>query len=46
VALVAAAALTDADVSVATASALGGQPVAALLRWEERPGNQAPADEV
>jgi hypothetical protein len=45
-ALVAAAVLTDADVSAAPAASLGGEPVAALLRWEERPGNQPPADEV
>jgi hypothetical protein len=44
--LVAAAVLTDADVAAAPAPALDGQPVAALLRWEERPGNQAPSDEV
>jgi hypothetical protein len=45
-ALVAAAVLTDADVAVATTAALGGEPVAALLRWEERPDNQPPAEEA
>ena len=45
-ALVAAAVLTDADVAVATSCALGGEPVAALLRWEERPDNLPPAEEV
>jgi hypothetical protein len=34
-ALVAAAALTGADVSVAPAGAMGGAPVAALLRWDQ-----------
>jgi hypothetical protein len=34
-ALVAAAVLTDADVSVARSSTLGGAPVAALLRWDQ-----------
>jgi len=34
-ALVAAAALTDAPVSVAPSSILGGAPVAALLRWDQ-----------
>jgi hypothetical protein len=38
--------LTDADVAVATSAALGGEPVAALLRWEERPDNQPPAEET
>lgn len=45
-ALVAAAVLTDAEVSAAPAATMGGEPVAAVLRWEERPGNQPPADEV
>ena len=34
-ALIAAACLTDADVSVATAATMGGAPVAALLRWNQ-----------
>ncbi len=34
-ALVAAAVLTDAEVGVAPASAMGGSPVAALLRWDQ-----------
>jgi hypothetical protein len=34
-ALVAAAVLTSADVSVVGRTALGGQPVAALLRWDQ-----------
>ena len=34
-ALIAAAALTGADVSVSRRSTLGGSPVAALLRWEQ-----------
>lgn len=34
-ALVAAAALTGADVAVGPARALGGEPVAALLRWDQ-----------
>jgi hypothetical protein len=34
-ALIAAAVRTDADVSVAPSSALGGAPVAALLRWDQ-----------
>jgi hypothetical protein len=34
-ALIAAAALTSADVVVARASTLGGAPVAALLRWDQ-----------
>ena len=40
--LVALAALTDADVRVARRGTLGGEPVAALLRWD----NTATADEV
>ena len=44
--LVAAAVLTDADLVAGTAATLQGAPVAALLRWEERPGGAAPADEV
>jgi hypothetical protein len=34
-ALVAAACLTDADISVATTATMGGAPVAALLRWNQ-----------
>ena len=34
-ALIAAACLTDADISVATAGTMGGAPVAALLRWNQ-----------
>lgn len=34
-ALLAAAVLTDADVSVLPAAAMGGAPVAALLRWNQ-----------
>jgi hypothetical protein len=45
-ALVGAAVLTDAAVATAPAATLEGEPVAALLRWEERPDNQPPADEV
>jgi hypothetical protein len=45
-ALVAAAVLTGAEVSAAPRAVLQREPVAALLRWEERPGNQAPASEV
>jgi hypothetical protein len=33
--LVAAAAVTDAEVVVSRASTLGGAPVAALLRWHQ-----------
>ena len=41
-ALIAAAALTGADVSVARAGTLGGAPVAALLRWHQTAvGSQA-----
>jgi hypothetical protein len=36
-ALVAAAVLTDADVGVAPSAAMGGAPVAALLRWNQPP---------
>jgi hypothetical protein len=45
-ALVAAAVLTDAEISAARATALGGEPVAALLRWEERPEDQPPSERV
>jgi Bacterial archaeo-eukaryotic release factor family 2 len=34
-ALVAAACLTDADITVATTATMGGAPVAALLRWNQ-----------
>jgi len=37
-ALVAAAVLTDAEVGVAPAAAMGGAPVAALLRWNQLSG--------
>ena len=37
-ALVAAAVLTDAEVGVAPAAAMGGVPVAALLRWDQPAG--------
>ena len=36
-ALVAAAVLTDAEVGVAPAAAMGGAPIAALLRWNQPP---------
>jgi hypothetical protein len=36
-ALIAAAALTGADVAVSPSSTLGGAPVAALLRWDQDP---------
>jgi Bacterial archaeo-eukaryotic release factor family 2 len=34
-ALIAAACLTDADITIATAPTMGGAPVAALLRWNQ-----------
>jgi hypothetical protein len=34
-ALIAAACMTDADISVATAATMGGAPTAALLRWNQ-----------
>jgi Bacterial archaeo-eukaryotic release factor family 2 len=34
-ALIAAACLTDADITIATAGTMGGAPVAALLRWNQ-----------
>ena len=34
-ALIAAACMTDADITVATAATMGGAPVAALLRWNQ-----------
>jgi release factor family 2 len=44
--LVASAVLTDAEVTTIPAAALGSEPFGALLRWEERPGNEPPAEEV